>query len=137
MNVVPISTANLPQQTLPDLVQRLLEARQIEAGATAARIQLEQDIIQLVGVKEEGSETHNAGLFRVTVTGKLSRSMNWEIWDRISGAIAPELHPVKKKRELDEKGVKYLQANEPEIYAVLSQALTVKPGKPSVEVKGV
>ena len=85
------------------------------------------------GKKDEGAQTHDAGAFKVAVTGKVTRKMDWDKWDAVKSSIPANLHPVKMKPELDEKGVKYLQANEPEIYKQLP--IEVKPAKTAVEVK--
>lgn len=120
---------------LEKLCSELLEARKDEARATGARIAIEADIIRIVGNKPEGSQTTEAEGFKVTTTGKITRSMNWSQWDLVKDQIPELLRPVKMKPELDTVGVKYLQANEPAIYALLP--IEVKPAKTSVEVKAV
>lgn len=112
-----------------------LKAKAEEAAANKRRVAIEDQIVALTGKKDEGSQTIDATEFKITVTGKISRKMDWTQWETVKSQIAPNLWPVKMKPELDEKGVKYLQANEPEIYALLP--IEVKPAKTAIEVKAV
>lgn len=120
-------------KTLEQLVAEWRIAKKAEAAANKDRTAIEEQIIALTGKRDEGSQTHTVEGFKITVTGKVSRKMDWDKWEQVKSQIAPNLHPVKYKPELDEKGVKYLQANEPEIYALLP--IEVKPAKTAIEVK--
>lgn len=122
-------------KTLEQLSAEWLAAKKAEAAANKQRVAIEDQIVLLTGKRDEGSQTVDATGFKITVTGKVSRKMDWDKWETIKAQIAPNLHPVKFKPELDEKGVKYLQANEPEIYALLP--IEVKPAKTAIEVKAV
>lgn len=118
-----------------EIAQDLYEARQVEREANERRVQLEEELIALVGAREEGSKTHTIGDFKVIITGKLNRKIDWEIFDdSIASQIPESLQPVKIKRELDEAGVKYLANNEPQLYKLLSKALTIKPAKTAVTI---
>lgn len=122
-------------KTLDQLSAAWLAAKKAEAAAAKERLAIEEQIVALTGKRDEGAQTHEAEGFKVTVTGKVSRKMDWDKWETVKAQIAPNLHPIKYKPELDEKGVKYLQANEPEIYALLP--IEVKPAKTAIEVKRV
>lgn len=99
------------------------------------RLEVEGRITANTGVREEGSKTHEAGRYRVTVKGGVNRTMDWAAWQQIKDRIPEALRPVKVVEQLDDAGVRYLQLNEPQIYAVLAQALTAKAAKPYVSVK--
>ena len=45
------------------------------------------------------------------------------------------LLPLKVKELLDEKRLKYIRNNEPEVYAIFAKALTATPAKPNVTVE--
>lgn len=110
-----------------------LKAKQVETAANDLRLNIEEQIVALTGKKDEGAKTVDAEGYKLTITGKISKKMDWAKWEAIKSQIPDLLHPVKFKPEVDEKGVKYLQQNNPEIYALLP--LEVKPAKTSVEVK--
>ncbi len=122
-------------KTLEQLSAEWLAAKKVETTANKERVEIEEQIVLLTGKRDEGSKTHSATGFKITVTGKMNRKMDWDKWEAVKGQIAPILHPVKLKPTLDEVGVKYLQANEPEIYVLLP--LEVTPAKTSVDVKAV
>lgn len=124
-----------PTLTLEQLSAEWLSAKAEEARAAKRRLVIEEQIIALTGKRDEGSQTVDATGFKITVTGKVSRKMDWAKWDQIKTQIAPVLWPVKMKPVLDEKGVKWLQQNEVEIYAMLP--LEVEPAKTAIEVKAV
>lgn len=118
-----------------EIAEDLFNAKLEESFAEAKLIALEQELIALVGAKEEGAQTHEIGDFKVTITGRINRKIDWSIFDKdIASKIPESLHPVKVKRELDETGVKYLANNEPQLYKILAKALTVKPAKTSVTI---
>lgn len=118
---------------IEELCVKWLGAKQAETEWNLRRIEIEEQIVKITGKRDEGSETSDHGTYKVTVTGKVSRKMDWDKWKAVQDKIPESLRPVKYKPELDEKGVKYLQANEPEVYALLP--ITVTPAKTAVEVR--
>jgi hypothetical protein len=112
-----------------------LEYKGAEGRANASRLDIEKQIIAITGKRDEGSKTVDADGFKITITGKQTRKMDWAKWEEIKNQIPELMRPVKMKPELDEAGVKYLRENEPEIYALLP--MEVKPAKTAVEVKMV
>jgi hypothetical protein len=122
-------------RTEVEIANELFEAREAEKQANERRVELEEELIALLGQKEEGSQTHEVGDYKVTITGKLIRKIDWDLYDKSIAAKIPEsLQPVKVKRELDDSGVKYLANNEPQIYRLLAKALTIKPAKTAVNI---
>lgn len=96
------------------------------------RLALEEEIVAVLGKRDEGSKTHTVGDYKVTISARVNRSIDWEKFDEVSKKIPESLWPVK--RALDETGVKYLANNEPAMYKILSSALTVKEGKTGVSI---
>ena len=118
---------------LKDLCNEWLKAKADETRANKSRIAIEDDIVAIVGKRTEGAQTTESDGFKVTTTGKLTRKMDWDKWAAVKDQIPQSLRPIKIKEELDEKGVKYLQENEPEIYNLLP--IEIKPAKTAVEIK--
>ena len=100
--------------------------------ANKKRVGIEDELIALLGAKEEGSETHDVEDFKIAITGRLNRKVDWDVFDKLG--IPTEVQPVKVKRELDLKGLRYLEENDTAIYKKLAKALTVEPAKTSVTV---
>ena len=123
------------QQTLEKLANEWRNAKRAEDDARKARIAVEESIISHTGCKEEGSQTFEAGEWKVRVTGKLNRTLDRAAWESIAPTIPEAMRPVEYAPKLDTKGLRYLENNEPEVYKRVCEAIVTKPGKPAVEVK--
>lgn len=121
--------------TLEQLSAEWLRAKAEEAAANKRRIGIEDQIVALTGKRDEGSQTIEATGFKVTVTGKVSMKLDWDKWQSVRDKIPRNLWPIKTEEKLDERGVKYLRSNEPEIYALIP--VEIKPAKTAIEVKAV
>ncbi|CAB4131938.1 hypothetical protein UFOVP137_42 [uncultured Caudovirales phage] len=131
-----LALATKTETTLEQLVDELIGAKAAEGAANKRRVAIEEQIIKLVGAKEEGATTTELDNgFKITITGKVSYSADMEKLQEICAKMPEEMRPIKTKIELDATGCKYLRANEPVIWAKLSRAITIKPAKTSVEVK--
>jgi len=123
-------------RTETEIADELYQARIAEKEANEKRVALEEELIALLGAKEEGSEKHKVGQYLITIQGKLNRKIDWKAFDAYVASKIPEsLQPVKVVRELDVAGVKYLANNEPQLYKLLSKALTVEPAKTYVKIE--
>ncbi len=122
-------------KTIEQLCADWLAAKKAEQKANAERVAIEDQIVSITGKRDEGAKTVEVNGFKITVTGRISRKMDWKAWDKVKTQIPADMHPVKLKPELDEKGVKWLADNQPDIYKLLP--IEVKPAKTAVEVKPV
>lgn len=118
-----------------ELFEQWLKAKRQEDDARRMRIELEMMIVDYYGCKDEGSQTHKEGDFKVTITGKVNRTLDAAAWDSVADKVPANLSPVAYKPSLDLKGLRYLQQNEPEVYRIVAEAITAKPGKPSIKVE--
>jgi len=123
--------------TIDELAFELEDAKAKEASANAARIGVEKRLIELLGAKEEGAETHRGDQYKVTITGVMNRRFDAEALAGVAVQLSPELmgHCVRYKPEPINEGIRYLRNNEPEAYAVLATALKVTPGKAQVRIE--
>jgi len=120
--------------TLEMLAAQYYAAKEIEAKAVEKRRALGMQIAELLRHESESSKTYAADGWTITVKAPVTRSMNWKAWATVNEAIHPDLWPIETKTVLSETGVKWLMNNEPEIYKILAEALTVKPAAVSVTV---
>lgn len=116
-----------------EIANDLFEAKRVEREAEEKRIALEEELIAVLGKRDEGAKTHAVGDYKITITGRVNRKIDWDAFDVVSSKIPESLWPVK--RQLDVTGVKYLENNEPALYKVLAPALTVEPAKTTVTIK--
>jgi hypothetical protein len=119
---------------LHELAAAYLAAKDAETAAMAHRRELATLIQQATGHESEGQRTYECAGFKVAVKAPLIRSMDWNAWAEIKGQIPDILHPIKIKEELDEKGLKWLMANDPQTAALVTPCITTKPGAVSVTV---
>ncbi len=122
---------------LEQLAARLLAVKKAERAATAERIRVEQEIINLTGLPDEGSKTQDAGRYKVTVTQRINRSLDDRAWAMVEAKIPEALRPVTYMSvpKIDPVGVRWLRDKEPGFFRLLATALTEKPAKPSVTVE--
>lgn len=120
--------------TLEQLATAYVLAKDEEHRATTLRRELAAQIQALTGHTTEVQKTYDGGEWKVVVKAPLITAMDWKKWESVKEQIPEGLQPTRWKLELDEKGVKWLQNNEPDVYAVLATALTVKPGAVQVTV---
>jgi hypothetical protein len=124
--------------TIDELAGRLDDLKAKEKAAKEKRIEAEEDLIAATKFsKEEGSETFEGGAYKVTVTAKINRKLDADIYSSMEEAIPENLRPVEWKPSLDLAGYRWLQDNEPKIFRMIAKAVTEKPGKPAVTLKRV
>jgi len=119
-------------RTVEDAAGDWMDAKNAETKANKDRIAAEQELIDFIGIQLEGGESHQIGPYKVTLTGRLNRKVDWDIISTLG--IIEDVLPIKQKPELDLKALRYLQSNEPEIYNTFCKALTIEPAKTSVTV---
>lgn len=123
--------------TLDDLGAMLKQAKADEKKAQDHRKSIEELIVKTLGAKTEGSSTFNGDSFQLTTTGKLTRSI-----DDIEGLqqVVPDAifhRLVNYKPALDLKELRYIEMNEPELYAEIANHITTKPAKTAVAFKAL
>lgn len=122
---------------LDELAFKLETAKAEETKAREYRIAVENEIIQTVGVKEEGSATMKSDFYKVTTTTGITRTLDSKKWAEIHpllpAAIANRV--VRQKPELDIRQLKALKDLSPEQYAIVARAVTSKPRKASVRIE--
>jgi hypothetical protein len=122
---------------LHDLAAAYLAAKDAETAAINYRREIAALIQQMTGHESEGQRTYECAGFKIAVKAPLTRSMDWKAWEAVKGQIPDVLHPIKIKEELDEKGLKWIIANDPQTSALVLPCITTKPGAVSVTVTPV
>jgi len=86
------------QQQFALLSQQLIAAKSRETMAKANRIELEEKLISIIGVKSEGSSTVESMNYKITTTAKMTRSVDQASAERLRekyGREVFDLLPVK------------------------------------------
>lgn len=94
-------------------------------------------IIELIGVKTEGITTKKTNSFEIQTTGKLNRTIDNEILMLVISKLPSDIvsRLINYKPNLVLKEYRFLENNEPEMFAIIAKAITAKPAKTSVKVK--
>lgn len=123
--------------TIDQLAAALEAAKITEAQATAARIDAENALLAQMPDKPEGDVRVTGAQYRAIATFKVNRSLDAAALSAVKGRVPEALfeQAIEYKPAIKLAGLRFLQNNEPQTYAVLAQALTAKPGKPSVRVE--
>ena len=114
----------------------LAKAKELEASAREKRVQIEQKLIEAIGAKEEGATTQSGNFFKVTTTGKLTRKLDVQAFNRIAAQLG-EHAPVKTTVSLDVRKLKKLAVDEPALFSMMLDVIETKPAKTAVTVMEV
>lgn len=117
------------------LAREWLDAKNAETKAQKLRYSIEAQLAEAFEVKSEGAITHQIEGYKVTLTQPVTRKLDARAWEMVKGDCPDSLHPVKTKVEADPAGVKWLAANEPNIWRKIASAFETKPGKVGVKVE--
>lgn len=122
--------------TLADLQKQLAWAKAQESAARDARIAAEEAILahpDVVAVlKDEGSVTVEG----VRVTTGYTRAWDQGVLQETAKQVSPEYWPFKAEWKEDRRRTRDIEANTPDLWALISPALTVKPKKAAVALVG-
>lgn len=122
----------------PALIEELMRSKRIEEEAKERRIEAEQAILAELGeLKPEGQTVVKEAGYKVTITGSMNRRIDGAVLELIRQTIPAALfdQAIRWKPEVNLTGLRYLQNNEPDTYAILAEAITTTPAKPSVRVE--
>lgn len=124
-------------KTLDELAYDLEVAK---AGAAMAKDQVEaaeQALLAAVPCDLEGSTTTLGSFYRITATGKLTRSLETDKIGALRAVIPAAIFDrvIRFKPDLSLRDLRYLEDNEPEYYRAFAEAITTKPAKTSVKVE--
>lgn len=127
-----------PQEVPFDLACAQLEAAKIaEVRARDARIDAENAVLAHMTEREEGSTSLRGLGWKATATYGVNRTIDDAALNAVRGTVPADLFDqvFGWKPALRLEGLRYVRNNEPEAYAVLAQAITARPAKPSVRIE--
>ena len=115
---------------------QLVNAKQAEEAARLHRIECEEKLIELVGLKPEGTQVAKTPYFKISTVQSLTRSLTPEGEALIEAEGIPIFDQVVRYRpEVSVTGLKALATSNPAVYARVIKAIITKPSKPSVKVE--
>lgn len=128
---------------LDELVEKWLDAKQAEETSKKEKLTMEAHIVRLLGNKPEGSQSFSTERFKVTTTGKVSRTIDPEKVEALkeSGTLPPPLFNrlFRYKPSLSLADWRYAEMNEPEWFKKIAEsgAVVSKPAKTALAIKSI
>ncbi len=125
------------------LCAQWLQAKKEEDAAIAKRRNISNSLANLLPVPEgQQSKTHTCGDFKVGVKPTTNYKVDWKELDAAYDAVVVPEGQVKiakpegePKRQLDEKGLRWIRDNAKDLYLAISQAITATPGTTGITVE--
>ena len=117
---------------IEETARRIAELKEREDAAKNERTVLENDLASAIATKEEGTESRTAGQYKITVTSKLTRTLDYPAYQAIENDIPEGVRCVKFEPKLDLKKLRAMDAVRPGFSAAF---ITTKPARPSVKVE--
>jgi len=119
-----------------ELAQEWMEAKQVEKSAVESRRKIEDRLLSLIGVPEtmEGTQSAEAGAYKIKVTGRMSRKVDTDKLQEVALAngIFDHLQSLFRwKAEINAAQWKIADAS---ITEPLTEAITTKPGRPAFQI---
>lgn len=133
MNKDPSTAAPSP---LDIAAYNLEQAKKAEALARDNRLRAECAVIELVGVKEDGTKSAKTAYYKLTTTLAMNRKLKsdfFEILDDLDAAVFKAV--IKTKYELSVGDYKKLAVSNPEAYRKVAEAVIATPAKIAVKVE--
>lgn len=115
--------------------QHWRESKAAEDAARAERIKVEEQIISVVGVKEEGTVSRKTDWFKLSTTGKLTRTLDDKAFMAIRDQVPDAISPVEFAPKLNLRKLRDLETTNPDAYRLVASCLVTKPAKPAVRVE--
>ncbi len=120
---------------LPTLAAAWLQAKADEDAAKARRYEIEKEIVAAVPVNDEGTAKTEVGALRVSVTAKLTRSVDTEALQGAWASLQPTVQKAFNwKADLSVSALRRLDEQEA---AQALRYVTTKPAKPAVKVEAI
>ena len=120
---------------LPALAAAWLQAKADEDAAKTRRYEIEKEIVAAVPVKDEGTAKTEVGALRVSVTTKLTRSVDTDALQTAWASLQPTVQKAFNwKADLSVSALKRLDEQEA---AQALRYVTTKPAKPAVKVEAI
>ena len=118
---------------MKDLCMKYLQAKAREKAAKEERLQIEDALLnEFKPAKDEGTETKAVNGFKVSVTSKLNRVLDYVAYRELD--LPENLSFVDLKPEINLKNLRLLEKVDPSIVAA---CITTKPSKPTIKLEEV
>lgn len=120
------------QQQISALAREIMTLKEQECGAKEQRQAKEKELAALIATKDEGTDKAEAGPYKITITSKLTRTLNFEAYRAVEEQIPEGLRCVDMKPTLNLANLRAMDKARPGFSA---QFITSKPASPGVKIE--
>jgi len=123
-----------------DEAAAVYELAKMQHDRTAeALAEAHSNLVALMPSKEEGAVNMTGESYKVSITYGMNRTVDAAALSAIKDSVPVALfeQAIAYKPSIVLAGLRYLQSNEPGVYAALAQAITARPAKPSVKIEAI
>lgn len=117
---------------LKKLCEQWVQYKQDEKDANERRLAIENEILLMIGNDLKLGSNRVEGLIKITA--ELDRKWDNEKLIVLRNSIAEDYFPFKEKFSEKKKMSDEIEKNVPDLWAIISKALTISPKKPAFEV---
>jgi hypothetical protein len=123
------------------ILDRLVDKQRLAAkNVTKAKNKLNeinQEIIQEVGIKDEGTVTKKTRLHKVSVIGKKYRRINQSALERLKSQFDDSAFKklFRQRYEVNTSDMREAEKNQPTLMKLIEQAVNVSNATPSVKIE--
>lgn len=119
-------------QAIEKLAGKLVKAKAAEAEVKAERVALENELASMVSTKLEGTDKAEGKKWKVTVTSKLTRSLDYEAYQQVEHELSVPC--VDLKPTINLKNLRIIEQVNPSFVASF---ITTRPAKAMVKIEEV
>ena len=119
-------------QKVNELCDLIKKHKKLEDSHKKRRVDAESELIGMISTKPEGVDKTATERFVVTVTNKMSRTLDYPAYLAVEQTLPEGLRFVTLKPEIDLKKLRALELANAQIPA---QFITTKPAKASVKIE--
>ena len=134
----------MKNRTASTVASDLLWAKAEEEKAKQERLELERELLEVIGDSEYGTETHNIENYKIKVIAKVSRTVDPQMWASVTDNLSEDDFPVEmnpisieEKYKVSSPKCRELQKYRPELFATLSRAITTTKNKSTITIEKV
>lgn len=120
-----------------ELLKAWMKFKHAEEKAKKSRYEIEAKIAPLYQFSDSESKTFNEDDFKVNVKRGETFSLDQDAWKTARLSIPDDIRPEKIKFELDKAGFTWLKENNADVYKIVSDCVTKKPSKVSINIEKI
>jgi len=118
---------------MKELCQAVIMAKANERAAKEIRLTAEKELLKAIHpTKMEGTETTATDGFKISVTSKLTRKLDYEAYQELQ--IPENMSFVDFKPSINLKNLRMIERIDPSLAA---KCITTKPAKPTIKLEEV